>query len=115
MYELTYKRAKDARDARQDARRIKLAMEQLKPKEYSRLHSDLERSVYMMVLCAGNQISLRAPLDIQFLYACQRISDYHDGRVMTSPEEVERMLTLCHARLCVVDVLDRLEGSKRGN
>ncbi len=109
MYELEYQRARGARDPRPNAERIKRVMELPKTNDTSMARRDLEYRVYMMVLCAGNQISLHAPLETQFLYAHQRISDYHHGRLMTSPEEVTRVLVLCRAAMLVEDALDALE------
>jgi hypothetical protein len=109
MYELEYRRASGALDGRPNAERIKRVMEQPETDDTLSPRRVLENRVYMMVLCAGNPISLYAPLETQFLSAHQRISDYHAGRTMLSPEEVERVLALCHAAIIVEEALDALE------
>ncbi|MDQ3256812.1 MAG: hypothetical protein M3R15_23455 [Acidobacteriota bacterium] len=109
MYELEYRRARGVIDARPNAERIKRVMELPETDGTLSPRCALEYRVSMMVLCAGNPISLHAPLETQFLSAHQRISDYHAGRIMLSPEEVERVLVLCHAAMIVVDALDALE------
>ena len=109
MYDLEYRRARGVRDPRPNAERIKRVMEQPERDGTGLMRRDLEASVYMMVLCAGNPISLHAPLETQFLSAHQRISDYYARRIMLSPEEVERVSVLCHAAIIVEEALDALE------
>ncbi len=79
MYELEYRRARGVIDARPNAERIKRVMELPETDDAFSQRRTLTKSVSMMVLCAGNQLSLHAPLETQFLSAHQRISDYHAG------------------------------------
>jgi hypothetical protein len=93
------------------ARRIRKALRADMP---SAIVDDLEDAVYTMVLCAGNPISLDAPLAAQFLAAFQRISDFHGERVLLTPEELARFSVLIHAKEVIVSVLDWFDAWQKG-
>lgn len=75
--------------------------------------SALTRGIAMMTLCAGNQISMGAPLDTQFLFALQRVNDTYEGRVMNTDEEWGRLGAIEHAWACVRRTLDQIEQERR--
>lgn len=67
-----------------------------------------------MQLCAGNLFSLEVPLEVQYLAACQRNSDFHAERVLDTPEEVARIAALCRASMIVSDALDAFDEWQKG-
>lgn len=82
---------KDVINPRAEARLIRRAVASDTP---TYIFSDIEAGVHAMALCAGNIVSLDAPLDAQFLAAFQRIHDYHAGRLLNTPEELARCTAL---------------------
>jgi hypothetical protein len=70
---------------------------------------DLERSVHMLALCAGNFPSVDAPLVAQYLAAHQRINDFHAGLLLDTPEELLRVGALIRAGLVVRDACAAVE------
>jgi hypothetical protein len=98
-----FKRRGDVSDPRHTARGIKEAIEGNAPHQI--IH-EIESGVHLMALAAGNFISLDAPLEAQYLAAFQRISDYHGGRLLETPEEVVRSLALCRASNIVGDAVE---------
>ena len=67
--------------------------------------NEIEASVFMMVLCAGNPISRDAPLESQYLAAFQRIHDFHAERILLTPEELSRFSALVKARRTVKEAV----------
>lgn len=112
-YALEYKREGDAIDARPIARRIRKAHARADygpgTSPFLKELRDLEYGVYVMNLCAGNQLAIDAPLDTQYLAAAQRNSDFQKGRILCARVEVVRSLALCHATISVENSLIRLE------
>lgn len=110
MYELEYTRRRDDLDGRKVAARIEQAMaRRFSEGRLWQLQSELEYTVYAAALCAGNQLSLKAPLELLCLAAFQRVHDWHAGRILTTPEECVRSLTVCHALIYVTNALEALE------
>lgn len=86
--------SKDTASPNKTARAIKQAVEDDTP---SLLLHPIKDSVYMMALCAGNPISMSAPLEAQYLAAFQRIDDLHRERLLYAPEELMRFSALVAA------------------
>lgn len=93
----------DVRDPRPTARKIKQVMES--PSTPHRIVRDIETGVHIMMLCAGKLISRTVPYDIQYLSACQLLSDFHAGLVLATPEEVDRFLALARASMIVEEAV----------
>jgi hypothetical protein len=83
---------------RKTARDIKAAVEDDTPLS---IFDEIESAVFMMALCAGNLISLDAPLDTQFLAAHQRLADFYAGRTLLTPEETARQFAMIAAARAV--------------
>jgi hypothetical protein len=113
-YEFTYSRKGDASDARHLARRIKLAEDGYNVSNVNTLRGpflDLDAAIHALTLCAGNQIIADAPMDMQYLSAAQRISDYFGdkGGVMSSAPEVCRVSAMLFVNQAVKSALESLE------
>jgi hypothetical protein len=79
----------DVEDFSRDAKRILKTLE-LDDVPFL-LSSDLFGLVDVMMICAGHPLSEEMPADIKFLYALQRVHDYHHGRVIPAKEEWARI------------------------
>lgn len=106
-----FKGPKDSRNHNATARLIKQAVDADTP---TQIFSEIECGITLMVLCAGNLISLDAPLDAQYLAACQRDADYHSERLLHIPEEVLRSLAHARANIIVEDAVDAFKAWQKG-
>lgn len=108
IYGLEYQPASDPDliDPRSFAKRIAKALRLNIPGKWKR---DIESGIHIMMLCAGNQLSLSIPFHVQYLYAHQRVSDHAEGRVVSTPEEVERILTILRASMIVREFVKAAE------
>jgi hypothetical protein len=102
----------DTRNPRPTARRIKRAIESPETPHDNWLK--IRDRVFITVLCAGNMLSCDAPLEAQYLAACQRLTDSNAGQMLHTPEEFDRHMALIHASNLVQDALDELDAIRKG-
>ena len=102
---------RDTRSPRKVVRDIKAAVEDDTP---LLIFHEIEGAVFALVLCAGNCISVDAPLESQYLAAFQRIADFHSERLLDTPEELLRFNALVSADNAVRDAVDAYNLWRKG-
>lgn len=107
-------RVRDLGDTRNPAPTARLIRQAAAADTPLLIWNDLESAVRMMALCAGNSISLDAPLDAQYLAAFQRIADFHGERLLGTPEETARATALIFADRTVCALLEAFVAWREG-
>jgi hypothetical protein len=75
--------------------------------------SDLFGLIDIMMLCAGHPVSDGMPWDIKFLYALQRVHDYHLGRIVPTDEEWSRAAKVLLLASYVREALDVIDEERK--
>jgi hypothetical protein len=76
---------------------------------------EIRAGVYIMALCAGNLVSVDAPLEAQYLAAFQRLADFHGELILLTPEECVRFTTLVRADWIIKDAIAAFKAWQKGN
>ena len=74
---------------------------------------DLFGMIDVMMLCAGHPPSEGMPWDTKFLYAIQRVHDWHHGRTVTTDEEWSRVSKILMAARYVHEALDVIDEERK--